>query len=197
MIRVNLTQTKITSVGDYSAIGTTTESPGVNRSTLIVKILIILVPTILLLVYEHININRLESELKLASSESDRLSAELAEKQKQTAPMKEFEDKAKELEDKIKSMKKLSRLRLRTVKALDFMQSSLPDRMWFTDVKMTDDQITLRGLASTDDDLTRFMKSLENSVLFTNVLLVRSEVSKSAYGDYKEFEINCSAEVLE
>jgi type IV pilus assembly protein PilN len=197
MIRVNLTQTKITSVGDYSAIGTTTESPGLDRKNTYVKLAIIALPTILLLAYEHINIARLQGDLKGKLAQTDKLTHELEEKQKLTAPMKDFEDKAKELEDKIKSMKKLSRLRLRTVKALDFMQSSLPDRMWFTDVRLSEDQITLKGLASTDDDLTRFMKAMENSVLFTNVLLVRSEIAKTNYGEYKEFEINCNSEVLE
>ena len=199
MIKVNLTRSRITNVGvgEASSVGTSAGGGSASGIEIVVKILLFVGFVIGLLVYEHINIGNLERELAVLRAESDKLTADLQAKQEATAPLKELEDKAKEMEDKLNIMKKLSRMRLRTVKALDFLQSSLPDRVWFSDVRFADSKLILTGYASTDEDLSAFTKALENSVLFTHVLLVRAESSKTGGAEYKSFEITCNSEVGE
>lgn len=200
MIKVNLTKTRITNVGvgEASAIGTPGGGgSGADRTDIFAKIFLVSFAVLSLLIYEHINIGNLEKELGVLRAESEKLNADLESKVQATVALKEFEDQAKEMEDKLNIMKKLSRLRLRTVKALDFLQSSLPDRVWFTSVRFADSHLTLTGYATTDEDLTTFTKALENSVLFTNVLLARAENSKFGSADYKTFEISCNSEVGE
>lgn len=196
MIKVNLTRTKITAMNDLSAIGTTTEAAG-SKGNIIFKLFVMFAMIILILGYEIINIQSLESQAEVLNRKAQTLRDELTTAQEKTAPMKEIEDQAKELEDKLGIMKRLSRKRLQTVKSLDFLQTNLPDRMWFRTVQIDDNKMILKGLAATDEDITVFVKALENSVLFNSVLLVRSEMTSTNDGDFKEYEINCNSEVQE
>jgi type IV pilus assembly protein PilN len=196
MIKVNLTKTRVTGNGEFNeAMVSPSETIGVGPLTILFKILLMLFATVGLMTYERININSLQSQLSTLNLQSVQLNQEYAKLQQQTAPMKEFEGKAKELEDKLKIMKKLSRLRLRAVKALDFIQTSLPERMWFTSIDMKEEKVILKGYSATDEDISKFLKTIEGSVLFTNVLLVRAEVSRLPNGEGKQFEIDCESEV--
>ncbi len=197
MIKVNLAKTKLTSTGIDDVGEFVQKKPRIDYANLLVKSAFIFGLTIGLAVYEHIHIASLEKESTDLAKRSGDLLQELQKKQATTAPLKDFELKAKELEDKLTVLKKLSRLRLRAVKDLDFLQTSLPDRVWFSSVKFNDNLIHLVGYAASDDDLNLLTKSLENSILFSNILVERLEVAKVGGTEYKNFEMGFNSEVGE
>ena len=67
------------------------------------------------------------------------LQAENTAKAAEVEKVKDVEVQAKELEDKLTILKLLSRLRLRQVKTLDFMQSSIPEKVWLKTVEYESD----------------------------------------------------------
>ena len=109
--------------------------------------------------------------------------------------MADVEKSAQVLEQKLTIMKKLSRVRLREVKALDYIQSILPEKVWFKDMRFDDNKLSLNGFAVGDDDLNELTRALENSVQFSNVIILQAKDEKLQNGTYKQFEISCTTEV--
>ena len=160
---------------------------------LVKNIIIVLIPTFVLIAYEWYNVDILTKQrdnigLKLKSTEQ-KLS-------KVTSEMKlyaDVEQEAKILEDKISILRDLSRIRLREVKALDFLQSVTPEAVWFSSVVYKDLKFVFRGFAITDDALTLFMRELSNSAYFENAILMKATEEKKAEGTVKVFEIQADS----
>lgn len=180
MIRVNLLKNR---VGDQTAgpAQMSSESGNDMRAT-VVKIAFIGMFTLMLMVYEGQNIRSLNEEAARLQVRISELETQAAAKAAEADTVKDVEKQARELEDKLKVLKLLSKLRLREVKTLDFMQSSIPEKVWLKSISFDSAQNSVEegryqftGNAVATEDLSEFVKRLEDSAYLNEVIVVKNQ----------------------
>ena len=196
MIKVNLRRSGAVSqsTGVSQVAYTTVDEGVIDLPGLIIRVIILLMAPSVLIYIETAKINQLKAQLGQVNSEMSSLQSVVTQKENKLKENGDLQAKAKELTNKLQILTKLSKLRLREVKALDYIQSIIPEKVWLTDLQIANAKLELKGAALTDDDLTQFVKGLENSAFFTNVLLVQAQEQKSSQGTFRQFEINSSVE---
>lgn len=202
MIKVNLLKNK---VQDNAAAGVVIENsnePSAGRAILI-KLFLICMFVGMAMIYENQSLTKLRESSQVIQAKvkerQDLLTAKIAE----VESVKDVEGSAKELEDKLKILKFLSKLRLREVKTLDFLQSSIPEQVWLRNInfesdreKVEEGRFQITGSASTTDDLTEFTKRLDDSAYLMEVIVVRNQEIPGATkaGNLREFNMTAQVE---
>lgn len=185
MIKVNLLRNK---VNDGSA---TLQASGgaapvsiqnIELRDALTKLALILVCTIVLMFFESQNLRSLQAEVGRISGQVTEMEAAAAAKAKEVEGVKDIETQARELEDKLKILRLLSRLRLREVKTLDFIQSSIPEKVWLKTLvyesekdKVEFGHFSFNGNAVSTEDLTEFVKRLEDSAYLYEVIVMKNQ----------------------
>src|SRR5687768_10958417 len=129
MIKVNLMRNRVQDAGANSQQIIDTGAGNNNREA-VVKIVCIFIAVIGLKVWERQSIQKKNAEVARIQAKVTDLEAQTAEKAIEVEGIKDIVSQAQELEDKLKVLKLLSKLRLREVKTLDFMQTSIPEKVW-------------------------------------------------------------------
>jgi Tfp pilus assembly protein PilN len=216
MIKVNLLKNR---VGDTTQMAQTSMGTGVsggggggggftvgldNREA-IVKAAVVFIFTAGLMFYESQNIHTLNARLASLNLQNQELESRAAAVAKEAESIKDIENQARELEDKLKVLKTLSRLRLREVKTLDFVQSSIPEKVWLKGLTYEADKnkfelghFNFNGNAAATEDLTEFVRRLEDSSYLYEVIVMKNqEVSASANSKavMREFQFTAQVEV--
>ena len=179
MIKVNLLKNR---VQDPALAGVGVASEGGNETReAIVKIAFIMIFTLGLIMFENQNIRQLNEERTRIQATVNDLEQQAAVKAKEVDGIKDIAKQAQELEDKLKILKLLSKLRLREVKTLDFMQSSIPEKVWLKGINyasnkehVEDGRFQFTGNAVNTEDLTEFVKRLEDSAYMDDVIVIKN-----------------------
>jgi Tfp pilus assembly protein PilN len=208
MIKVNLMRNKVadTAVGGTS-VGGSVRSGDETREA-IIKIAFILLFTLGLMMYESQNIRGLNEEAGRIRAMVADLEVQAQAKSVEVNAIKDIAQQAKELEDKLKILKLLSKLRLREVKTLDFMQSSIPEKVWLKGIRYETDKnlrertesgrYQFEGNSVTTEDLSDFVKRLEDSAYLDEVIVIKNQESNSPVrsgGGLREFQFTAEVEV--
>lgn len=202
MIKVNLLKTRII---DPAAAGTAAEVSAAQTAgsrAALVKIFMLIIFAAALMIYENQAINTLNLQSAQAKSKVEELQNAANAKVAELETVKDVEGQARELEDKLKILKFLSKLRLREVKTLDFMQSSIPEQVWLRNLTFTTDNESVEGgnfvfigRAVTTDDLTEFAKRLDESAYLDEVIVIRNqEVVVDPRTTNREFQMTAKVE---
>lgn len=157
------------------------------------KVLVMSIATVSMILYESYNVDQLKTQANGLAQAVNREKNVITKLKKEMAEYADVEKDAKVLEDKINILKTLSKIRLREVKALDFIQTITPETVWFSSIKYSEGQFEFQGYAVTDDDLSQFMRELENSPYFVDVILMRAKEEQTKQGTVKAFEIQSRA----
>lgn len=204
MIKVNLLRNK---VGDSpTSLAGATRAVSVDNveiKEMLTKIVVILVFTLGLMVYESQSLRALQAEATRLQSEVTTLEAQNTAKLKEVEGVKDVENQARELEDKLKILKLLSKLRLREVKTLDFVQSSIPEKVWLKTMTYEADKekveaghFNFTGNAVATEDLTEFVKRLEDSAYLYEVIVMKNqEVGNNQKNILRDFQFTAQVEV--
>ena len=94
----------------------------------------------------------------------------------------------KEYEEKLGVIRRLKKSKTGPVRALDDLATELPKRVWLSKMAEADGEVTFQGNALNNEDVSAFMKALEKSKYFNNIVLVKTSISSKGY----EFEITCT-----
>lgn len=170
---------------------------GLEPVRVVINGVIILSATVGLYMYERYNRNNLALELATLTSQTAKLAEVLKKKKEEANESEPMKKKARELSTKIDIVTRLSKVRLREIKALDFIQSVIPERIWFKTLVLKTGDLTIKGSAISDDDLTQFVRYLENNSMFRNVLLLQAKEEQTKEGSVKVFEIAARMEAEE
>lgn len=181
MIRVNLLKNKVQDA-NVAGVGGVADTGGSNDTRqALVKIAFILLFTLGLMLFESQNIRQLNDESSRVHATAAELEQQATVKAKDVEGIKDIAKQAQELEDKLKILKLLSKLRLREVKTLDFMQSSIPEKVWLKSINYSSDKehvengrFQFTGNAVNTEDLTEFAKRLEDSAYMDNVIVIKN-----------------------
>ena len=201
MIKVNLLRNRVQdSTTQIDSGGGAPQREQIREA--VVKVFMIGLFTAGLMMYESQNIKSLQEEQARANAQVQKLTVDNAAKLTEVAKVKDVEVQAKELEDKLKILKLLSKLRLREVKTLDFMQSSIPEKVWLRDISYESDKIhvetghfSFSGNAVVTEELTEFVRRLEDSAYLQDVIVIKNaEVPVSKTNTIREFLFTAEVE---
>ena len=198
MIRVNL----LKNLGGANAIGQTTVSQTIlikdfqteEKLKIIWKVLFLALPTVLLLYYQNSNINSKQSLLGRTTKELAGVTAECTQLTGEYRDLKQYKEEGDKLNRLIGTIAFLSKKRLTAIRSIDSLQAITPNRVWFTSLNLVGSIMNIQGIGVSSEDVTQFIKELDDSVFFNNVETVNVEQVKKKYGNVKKFELNCSVE---
>lgn len=117
---------------------------------------------------------------------------ELAQLDKIIGEVNEFTSKKKELEDKLQIIEQLKKGKTGPVRALDDLATEIPNRVWLTKLDEKGGSMTLEGMAIDHEDVSAFMKALQKSKYFSNIVLTFSKEKRDKDARLYEFRITCS-----
>lgn len=127
--------------------------------------------------------------------EKERLLAEQGSKWKELqaaiARVERIEKDTKALEERIRTVQELTGGELYYWEILKELGHIIPEKVWFRELILNPNtkRLSLKGSASSDTLIARFLAALEVSPYFREVEL--KETRKNEGGDYKDFEFTC------
>ncbi len=202
MIKVNLLRNRIQDPNaDTTFQALTVDSSG-NRDN-IVKIACLLVFVVSIFVYESQSLRTLDNQRNIVQVQVNELEAKAQEKLAELESVKDIAKEAEELTAKLIVLKNLSRLRIREVKTMDFMQSSVPEKLWLKSISYESDpkvpdqgRYQFIGNAVTTPDLSEFVKRLDESHYLKGVVAVRDQEVEGPgrTGNIREFQVLAEVE---
>jgi Tfp pilus assembly protein PilN len=213
MIKVNLMKNR---VGDTTQMATAQATSiggggggggGVNDEAkeAAIKLVVICLFTAGLMLYESQNIHALQAEVQRLTAQATDLDQQVQAKDKEVESIKDIESQARELDDKLKVLKLLSRMRLREVKTLDFIQSAIPEKVWLGSLnyeadkeKFENGHFSFTGKAVATEDLTEFVKRLEDSAYLYEVIVLKNQeftVQNASKAVIRDFQFSAQVEV--
>ena len=189
MIKVNLLRNVgTTQVGGITSAGEVVPS-NVGRQ-IFTKVFCMLLFPIALIGYEKFNISVLNSEY--AQNEAKIKEVEKARsKYGDVGPKVErYTKERKHVDEQLAVVRKLARTRLRDVKALDALQSLVPEQTWFQKVSIDENNVKLYGYTMSEDGISILIRALENSPFFSQVEPKSTSQENLAAGPAKKFEMD-------
>lgn len=149
----------------------------------VIKLLIIVVPVVLLYLYEmkinkdaQVRVSHIMSELEKTKTIRD-------EKKVLVDAINVYKGEFEARLPILNEFKLISKEKLHGIKILDQLQDLLPAQIWVTQVDLNRTQIDITGFSISDQELTVFQKNLEDSIYFENILIYNSIETKSDSGD--------------
>lgn len=201
MIRVNLIRNR---VQDTTVVGSASSGSSDELREGLVKVAFIVLFTVGLMMYESSSIRALNEDRARLQANINELETQAQSKAAEVEAIKDIARQAQELEDKLKVLKLLSKLRLREVKTLDFMQSSIPEKVWLKAINYDQRKenveaghFQFEGNAVGTEDLTEFVKRLEDSAYLNEVIVIKNqEINGPAKtGSLRDFQFTAEVEI--
>lgn len=195
MIKVNLMKSRAQASGgeETFAIGAQPLSSGsLSKSEqvdVIKKFFVASLATLALIAYEWYNVDLQTQIAKAVNNDLKNTERQLKSLKDELLLYADVQEDSKVLEEKISILKALSKVRLREVKSLDFLQAITPEAVWFRSVVYKDKMFILDGYAVTDDALSALIKELESSIYFTDVILMKASEEKQDSSTVKSFQV--------
>jgi Tfp pilus assembly protein PilN len=202
VIRVNLLTNKVQDNAAAGVVIDTNNERSAKIREVVTKLFLIGIFVGAAMVWESQNLRNVAARAQQEKSKLTALQETLTGKIAEVESVKDVEGRAKELEDKLKILKFLSKLRLREVKTLDFLQSSIPEQVWLRQInfesettKVEEGKFQIIGNASTTEDLTEFTKRLDDSAYLMEVIVDRNqEVAGGKTGSIRDFHMTALVE---
>ena len=198
MIKINLS----TQVGGASAAAGSGFGGGGDmflaaedmRKEALKRILVILIPTIGLYIYQTQNIPGKQAELSSKQQVLTELQSYNEKQAASVAEIKKFKEDEAIIEARISALDKISKDRSREIRVLDLLQGVIPEKAWLTRIQLNPEKVIIQGMAVSDYEVSQFLESLTKSVFLMDVNLVSSAESVVDGVNLKKFEISCVLE---
>jgi type IV pilus assembly protein PilN len=162
MIRINLLPTKKTRKPMTLQLGV--------RSNFLLGLGVI----IAVLLLEGLTYYWLDSSIRNLESQKLTAERELVVLKKKVQEVENYEKDKKTFEDRIEIIQKLKKNQRGPVKILDQVSHELPEGVWLTNLSQAGQNISLDGIATTNESLVRYVNNLKRTRLFTDVQLIES-----------------------
>lgn len=141
--------------------------------------------------YKTQEITKIDAEIARAGTEKNKLQSEAAK-------MKGYEDLKKSLESdekimrtKIETIQKLIADRQTPPKVLLAIAEAIPKDVWLQDFKIAKGELAIKGYSLGFNQISDFMKSLNENIYFTDIGLKNTQQTKDEAGvDVASFELS-------
>jgi Tfp pilus assembly protein PilN len=188
MIKINLLR-NIGGLGTAEGAGAPALSVDSFKSGALRFFIIICFP-ILFYGFEKFNLYEIQGQVDEAQKKLDTLRAERAKFGDAAPRIKQYNEQKQKIDKNLEVIRELARNRLREVKALDAIQSVMPEKTWARVIAFSGNSVRFEGVSASDDGPTQMMKSLEANVLFSHVEPSATTTEQLATGSVKNFKIN-------
>ncbi len=132
-----------------------------------------------------------ENKLLKVRVNIDKLGQELMNLQEQSAESLVLAVQKKGLEKKFTEVKDILEGRFDAIKAIDSLQSFLPDQTWFEKITLSGEELKLTGTSASADEIAIFLKALNESLFFKKVRVEKIEEIEKESGNMHNFRIKC------
>ena len=188
-------ETVVGSLGEGTgSIGGIRRTKVTAGASVVPRILFLLLPVVLAYVYGTVESSNKQNEMKILSQTLGAKRKEVADLQPQVEAVKKIEESKKRIESQFQTIQVLSKERATNIRLLDALHSLIPQKVWLTELKIDSEKIQLIGRSVEDNDISKFMQSLEESVFFTDVTLESSQEEKNGEGTIKSFQLKAVRE---
>lgn len=194
MIRINLNRSRVAAGDEASSIGLE-PTVSVSARDVLVKILVVVLGTAGLMLYERQNLDQLNLDLAQVQAQDQQVKAQVQAKSAELAKLKDIEPLAQGLNDKLNLLREYSKQRITELQSMDYVQSIIPERVWLRAVHFDNHRFQFMGNAVETVDLTEFVSKLENSAYFKDVIVVQDREKKVQSGMIRDFEFTAREEV--
>lgn len=185
---------KVSATGTKIIRGFETKAGGMGQwqESPAIKFLIIIIFPVVLYLYESHHIGNLNQNINRLRSQSQSLDAQISTIKAKSSGAQKKQALIKELDEKIKFIRELSKTRLVEVKALDTLQSIMPDKLWFDVIEYKDRTFTITGKSFTQGDYQDFSDNIEKSNFFENTLTEKGRLVDKNQRTFYDFQLKTS-----
>jgi len=127
--------------------------------------------------------------------------AAIAQKQDQLTRLRKaigevgrFKKLQEELRGKLEILNTLKANRIGPVRLMDELNQSLPPKLWLTSFKVNGSGVSINGVGINEETVAKFMRSLENSAFYQNIVLKVTEQTRQGGMKLQKFSISASSE---
>lgn len=156
-----------------------------RRRELMVTGISLAVTTIILLgayVYQWMRLSNLSNELPTVRKEVEVLNSKIKQ-------LGDLEAKIKELRSKHKVIEDLRAQKIGPALVMDSLAAAIPSSLWLIEIKQTGAGLVINGLATDNQSVAEFIRSLSRSGHFKDVDLVETTQADEKTGPLKKFSI--------
>jgi type IV pilus assembly protein PilN len=132
--------------------------------------------------YQSYRLTKLDAELVSLRKEIQALNVKVKE-------VGDLQNKIKELKGKYQVIDDLGKKKVGPVRVMESLASAAPPSLWLTEFKETNGSIVMNGLATDNQTVADFLKTLAKFPYFKDVELVETTQADEKTGPYKKFSI--------
>lgn len=130
-------------------------------------------------------------KIRTATNEMKRSEDELANLKKKIGEIDNLKKLQAEVQKKLDILNQLRKEKTGPAIRLARLSDIVPERMWLTKYQESGTNVSISGLAYSEDQIAEFMRSIQSSQEFTNVELQVSEQQEISGVKLKKFDLSC------
>lgn len=133
----------------------------------------------------------LQTKISTAKSEIERSEEELAQLKTKIGEIENIKKLQDDVKKKLDVLNQLRRDKAGPASRLAKLSEAAPDKLWLTKYSENANQVSLTGVATSEDLIADFMRNLMATGYFGNVELVVSQQAEIKGVKVKQFELSC------
>ena len=134
---------------------------------------------------------RVQAQHNKTNSALQRTNKQIKQLQPIIEKIEQYKKKKAEISKKIAVIIDLDRYRPAPVVVLSDLNRLRPEKLWYTNLKETSQNLTINGVAIDNETIVNFLNNLKQSAPLKNANLVLLRSQKIEKLELKEFTINC------
>ena len=157
-----------------------------QRNFITSLIVVLVVAVVLVFLWQDF----VSSEIEKQKSRNNYLSSSMAELDKKIKEIKDLKSEKQELLDRMKVIQDLQGTRPVIVRVMDEMVRTLPDGLYYESMERKGDDISITGLAESNNRISGLMRNFETSVWFANPNLKDVSAIKGGEATLNSFDLS-------
>jgi len=155
----------------------------------VVRVAIFVAGVLALMHFEKNQLNKLNAIKAKEQGTLNTLNKKIKKLEKDIKNYEYLNKQTEEFNQKLSIMDQIVDNRLSALKGLDRIQTVIPQKVWLKKVDYRDKTFSLEGVSVTNRDLQKFTEALENTNLFSQVVIEKSSMSsgKNKLKNRREF----------
>lgn len=192
MIKINLLKNLgLSKSGGIAAIEASVDSLAPDSMKHgIAKLAAILLFPLGLIIYEKINVSEIEGHIAVVTAKLESLRTERQGFGDAGPRIEKYNKEKQRIDKELETVRELARNRLRELKALDAIQTLIPEKTWAKSIVFSGNSIRFDGYSSAEEGPTQMMRALESNVFFSKVEPKETTSEQTPNGVIKKFRID-------
>lgn len=198
MIKVNLLRQTGPRSSSKSGTFTNVQVPNMGGAgkPLLVRLAVVILPIVGTYVFGVYNVSVINSEIQALNKQLTTFDQQIGAIRPELELIEQLNAEKNKLATEISNFKSLSKKRYHFARALDAIQTLIPEKVWLVKVSFKNSTVVAEGRAPEDQFVSSFMENLEQSSTFSNVSWIDSREVNEPQGIVKLFNIQFNMENL-